>query len=146
MLLTLTTTHNPATDLGYLLHKNPTKLHSFELSFGKAHVFYPEATSERCTAALLLDVDPVFFNDAVPVAGAVEAVEAFSPYVEARLAEGVPLHAMTRHLLGLFNGFPGARGWRRHLAVEAVKPGADTRVLRAALQHVDRPRGIRAAA
>src|SRR5712692_8050494 len=59
MLLTLTTTHNPATDLGYLLHKNPTNLHSFDLSFGKAHVFYPEATSERCTVALLLDVDPV---------------------------------------------------------------------------------------
>src|SRR6266513_2469122 len=59
MLLTLTTTHNPATDLGYLLHKNPAKLHSFELSFGKAHIFYPEATTERCTAALLLDVDPV---------------------------------------------------------------------------------------
>jgi len=45
--------------LGYLLHKNPAKLHSFEMSFGKAYVFYPEATSERCTAALLLDVDPV---------------------------------------------------------------------------------------
>ena len=59
MLLTLTTTHKPATDLGYLLHKNPSKLHSLELSFGKAHVFYPEATEERCTAALLLDVDPV---------------------------------------------------------------------------------------
>jgi 3' terminal RNA ribose 2'-O-methyltransferase Hen1 len=59
MLLTLTTTHDPATDLGYLLHKNPAKLQSFELSFGKAHVFYPEATAERCTAALLLDVDPV---------------------------------------------------------------------------------------
>src|SRR5262252_4564718 len=59
MLLTITTTYQPATDLGYLLHKNPAKLHSFELSFGKAHVFYPEATAERCTAALLLDVDPV---------------------------------------------------------------------------------------
>lgn len=59
MLLTLTTTHNPATDLGYLLHNNPAKLHSFELSFGKAHVFYPEATSEKCTATLWLDVDPV---------------------------------------------------------------------------------------
>jgi tRNA-dihydrouridine synthase A len=81
----------------------------------------------------------------VPIAGAA-AVGAFIPYVEARLAEGVPLHAMTRHLLGLFNGFPGARAWRRHLAVEAVKPGADTRVLRAALQHVDRPCGIGAAA
>jgi 3' terminal RNA ribose 2'-O-methyltransferase Hen1 len=59
MLLTIATTHNPATDLGYLLHKNPAKLQEFELSFGKAHVFYPEATAERCTAALLLDVDPV---------------------------------------------------------------------------------------
>jgi hypothetical protein len=59
MLLTITTTHNPATDLGYLLHKNPERMHSFELSFGKAHLFYPEATPERCTAALLLDVDPV---------------------------------------------------------------------------------------
>jgi 3' terminal RNA ribose 2'-O-methyltransferase Hen1 len=59
MLLAITTTHRPATDLGYLLHKNPAKLHSFELSFGKAYVFYPEATLERCTAALLLDVDPV---------------------------------------------------------------------------------------
>jgi tRNA-dihydrouridine synthase A len=96
--------------------------------------------------ALLLDVDPVFFNEAAPFAGAVEAVRAFIPYVEARLAEGVPLHAMTRHLLGLFNGFPGARGWRRHLAAEAVKPGADTRVLHAALRHVDRPCGIGAAA
>ena len=59
MLLTITTTHNPATDLGYLLHKNPERMHSFELSFGKAHLFYPEATPERCTVALLLDVDPV---------------------------------------------------------------------------------------
>jgi 3' terminal RNA ribose 2'-O-methyltransferase Hen1 len=59
MLLTISTTHQPATDLGYLLHKNPDKVHSFEMSFGKAHLFYPEATAERCTAALLLDVDPV---------------------------------------------------------------------------------------
>src|SRR5262252_3136782 len=59
MLLTITTTHQPATDLGYLLHKNPAKLHSFDLSFGKAHIFYPEASAECCTAALLLDVDTV---------------------------------------------------------------------------------------
>ena len=59
MLLTITTTHQPATDLGYLLHKNPARLHSFALPFGEAHVFYPEATTARCTAALLLDVDPV---------------------------------------------------------------------------------------
>src|SRR3982750_445997 len=59
MLLTLTTTHQPATELGYLLHKHPDRLQSFELSFGKAHVFYPEASEERCTAALLLEVDPI---------------------------------------------------------------------------------------
>src|SRR5215218_5394409 len=59
MLLTLTTTHTPASDLGFLLHKNPAKVQSFALAFGQAHVFYPEATEERCTAALLLDISPV---------------------------------------------------------------------------------------
>lgn len=59
MLLTITSTATPATDLGRLLRKHPGRAHSFDLSFGKAHVFYPEATDERCTAALLLDVDPV---------------------------------------------------------------------------------------
>ncbi|MDH5506754.1 MAG: 3' terminal RNA ribose 2'-O-methyltransferase Hen1 [Anaerolineae bacterium] len=59
MLLTITTTHSPASDLGYLLHKNPANLQTFELSFGKAHVFYPEVSEARCTVALLLDVDPV---------------------------------------------------------------------------------------
>ncbi|AMJ66356.1 3' terminal RNA ribose 2'-O-methyltransferase Hen1 [Hymenobacter sp. PAMC 26628] len=59
MLLTITTTYQPATDLGYLLHKNPARLQSVEVAGGLAHVFYPEATAERCTAALLLDLDPV---------------------------------------------------------------------------------------
>ncbi len=59
MYLTITTTHEPATDLGYLLHKRPGKLHSVSLSFGQAHVFYPEASEQRCTAALLIEVDPV---------------------------------------------------------------------------------------
>ena len=59
MLLTITTTYQPATDLGYLLHKHPLRVQSFALSFGQAHVFYPETSVERCTAALLLDVDPV---------------------------------------------------------------------------------------
>jgi 3' terminal RNA ribose 2'-O-methyltransferase Hen1 len=59
MLLTITTTHRPATDLGFLLRKNPARMHSFEQSFGRAHVFYPEANEERCTAALLLEVDAV---------------------------------------------------------------------------------------
>jgi 3' terminal RNA ribose 2'-O-methyltransferase Hen1 len=59
MLLTLTLTHTPATDLGFLLGKNPARVQSFPLSFGQAHVFYPEVSNDRCTAALLLDVDPV---------------------------------------------------------------------------------------
>lgn len=59
MLLTIATTHRPATDLGFLLHKRPDRFQSFELSFGKAHVFYPEACEDRCTACLMLDVDPV---------------------------------------------------------------------------------------
>ena len=59
MLLTITTTYQPATDLGFLLHKHPSHAQSFSLSFGQAHVFYPEADNERCTAALLLDIDPV---------------------------------------------------------------------------------------
>jgi 3' terminal RNA ribose 2'-O-methyltransferase Hen1 len=59
MLLTITTTHAPATDLGFLLHKNPGRSQSFELAFGNARVFYPEADSDRCKAALLLEVDPI---------------------------------------------------------------------------------------
>ena len=59
MLLTIRTTERPATDLGYLLHKNPARSQVFPLAFGNAHVFYPEATEEACTAALLLDIDPL---------------------------------------------------------------------------------------
>jgi 3' terminal RNA ribose 2'-O-methyltransferase Hen1 len=59
MLLTLTLTRPPATDLGFLLHKHPERIQRFSLPFGAAHVFYPEAGDERCTAALLLDIDPV---------------------------------------------------------------------------------------
>lgn len=59
MLLTITTKHHPATDLSFLLHKHPARLQTFGQNFGQVHVFYPEATDERCTAALLLDVDAV---------------------------------------------------------------------------------------
>src|SRR6202789_910132 len=59
MLLTVSTTHQPATDLGYLLHKNPARLQTEELSFGKAYVFYPDAPATLCTAALLVEIDPV---------------------------------------------------------------------------------------
>jgi tRNA-dihydrouridine synthase A len=87
--------------------------------------------------ALLLNVDPLLFGQAAPVGTAAAAIEVFTPYVEAQLAEGVPLHALTRHLLGFFNGLPGARAWRRHLATEAVKPGAGVHTLRRAMAHVE---------
>jgi 3' terminal RNA ribose 2'-O-methyltransferase Hen1 len=59
MLLTIRTTHQPATDLGFLLHKHPQHVHTREFPFGTATVFYPEATEEACSASVLLDVDPV---------------------------------------------------------------------------------------
>lgn len=59
VLLTVTTTHQPATDLGFLLHKHPDRVQTFAVPFGQVHVFYPESTQERCTAALVLDIDPV---------------------------------------------------------------------------------------
>ena len=86
--------------------------------------------------ALLLEVDSRLFGAAETPLSRVEALESYLSYVAARLAEGVPLHAMTRHMLGLFNGLPGARAWRRHLATEGVKPGAGLAVIRDALRHV----------
>jgi 3' terminal RNA ribose 2'-O-methyltransferase Hen1 len=59
MLLKISSMAPQATDLGFLLHKNPANLHEVEMPFGKAFVFYTEATSERCTACLLLEIDPV---------------------------------------------------------------------------------------
>ncbi len=59
MLLTITYSGQRATDLGYLLHKNPSRIHTTELAFGNAHVFYPEATADRCTAALTMEIDPI---------------------------------------------------------------------------------------
>jgi 3' terminal RNA ribose 2'-O-methyltransferase Hen1 len=59
MILTITYAGENATDLGYLLHKSPFRVHSFEQPFGKTYVFYPEATAERCTAALVLEIDSI---------------------------------------------------------------------------------------
>jgi tRNA-dihydrouridine synthase A len=87
---------------------------------------------------LLLRVDPEIFGESAPVVDAHAAVEAYMPYIEARLAEGVRLANITRHMLGLFAGRPGARAFRRKLATDAVKPGAGVDVLRAAVAEVDR--------
>ncbi|HEY8567144.1 MAG TPA: tRNA dihydrouridine(20/20a) synthase DusA [Beijerinckiaceae bacterium] len=88
---------------------------------------------------LLLSVDSELFGETPPQTDAFAALQAFEPYIAARLAEGVRLSSMTRHLLGLFAGRPGARAYRRHLATEAVRPGAGLDTLRAAVALVARP-------
>lgn len=59
VFLSIATTHQPATDLGYLLHKNPVRVHDLDLAVGRAVMLYPEATAQRCEFAIILDVDPV---------------------------------------------------------------------------------------
>lgn len=86
---------------------------------------------------VLAEADRRLFGVATPVPTRHEIVEAFIPYVECRLGEGVPLNAMTRHILGLFQGERGARAWRRHLSENAHKPGADVSVLVDALSKID---------
>jgi tRNA-dihydrouridine synthase A len=81
----------------------------------------------------LIDVDPLVFDAAPPVASARLAAEALIPYVERETAAGVRAHAILRHAVGLFHAVPGARAFRRHLSVAAVKPGAGAEVLRDAL-------------
>jgi tRNA-dihydrouridine synthase A len=81
----------------------------------------------------LMAVDPALFGEPARFAGTKAAAEAFIPYIEGELAAGTRLHAMTRHILGLFRGVPGARAFRRHLATQAVKPAAGVDVLREAL-------------
>lgn len=87
---------------------------------------------------LLLRVDADLFGEAAPVADAHAAVEAYFPYIESQLAQGVRLHSMTRHMLGLFAGRNGARAYRRRLATEGVRLDAGVAVLRAAIAEVDR--------
>jgi tRNA-dihydrouridine synthase A len=84
----------------------------------------------------LLAVDHVLFGGDAPFRSAKDAALAFVPYIERQLAAGVKLHAMTRHMLGLFRAVPGARAFRRHLSTEGVKAGADARVLTDALAMV----------
>ncbi len=86
---------------------------------------------------VLAEADRRLFGASTPVPTRHEIVEAFIPYVERRLGEGVPLNAMTRHILGLFQGERGARAWRRHLSENAHKPGAGVSVLIEALSKID---------
>jgi len=81
VLLTIRTTHSPAGDLGYLLHKHPERVQDFDLGFGRAHIFYPELGDDACTAALLLEIDPIRLVRGGPAA---QAEGLLSQYVNDR--------------------------------------------------------------
>jgi len=85
---------------------------------------------------LLADADSRFFGAPDPLGSRVEAVLRYLPYIAARRGEGVPLHAMTRHILGLFNGLRGARQWRRYISENACRDGAGPEAVEAALAFV----------
>jgi tRNA-dihydrouridine synthase A len=87
----------------------------------------------------LAEVDRRFFGDTRSVPSRHRIMAAFLPYVERQLARGVPLNAMTRHILGLFQGRPGARAWRRYLSEQAHRRGAGVEVIEAALRQVPEP-------
>ena len=82
---------------------------------------------------VLAEADQLVFGEPSAAKSREQVIADFLPYVERQLTEGVQLKSITRHMLGLFNGLPGARAWRRHLAEEAHKPGAGPAVIEAAL-------------
>jgi tRNA-dihydrouridine synthase A len=85
----------------------------------------------------LLAADPELFGEAAPHATMKNVFEAMMPYIEEQLAQGTRLHSITRHFVGAFHGVPGARAFRRHLAENGVRPGADANVLRDAMALVE---------
>jgi tRNA-dihydrouridine synthase A len=88
--------------------------------------------------ACLIAIDPELFGEPAPVADAFEAIEAYAPYIAEALAGGTRLHSLTRHMLGLFNGRPGARAYRRHLATHGMRAEAGLATLREAVSLVSR--------
>jgi len=84
----------------------------------------------------LLGVDPLLFGEPAPFDTPKAAALALMPYIEREISKGARLHSITRHVLGLFHAVPGARAFRRHLATQAVKPGAGAAVMADALAHV----------
>ncbi|MGI4886881.1 MAG: 3' terminal RNA ribose 2'-O-methyltransferase Hen1 [Janthinobacterium lividum] len=131
MLLTITTTYQPATDLGYLLHKNPARLQSVEVAGGQAHVFYPEATAERCTAALLLDLDPVGLVRGRGGSGEGFALEQYvndRPYVASSFLSGALSKAFGTAMNGTCKDRPSLPAQALPLAVTVAvvsAPGPD---------------------
>jgi tRNA-dihydrouridine synthase A len=85
---------------------------------------------------ILAEADPRLFGKAAPHPDRQAVLQAFLPFVERELKDGVPLGRISRHILGLFHGVPGARAWRRYLAEHAYRSGAGTEVLRRAAERV----------
>ena len=126
MLLTISTTHQPATDLGYLLHKHPDKLQTFDLSFGKAHVYYPEATVERCTAALQLEIDPIGLVRGIKSRGKQRSLQHYvndRPYVASSFLS-VAINKVFR------SAFAGRGGGKQELAATRMPLEATVHCLR----------------
>jgi 3' terminal RNA ribose 2'-O-methyltransferase Hen1 len=141
MLLTVTTTHRPATDLGFLLHKHPDRVQAFPVPFGEAHVFYPEAGEERCTAALLLDIDPV---------GLVRRGRGVSSFALAEYVNDRPYVASSFLSVALVNVFKSAmagtcKGYEElaasAIALEAALPAVPARGGEALVRRLFEPLG-----
>jgi len=95
---------------------------------------------------LLAGVDRRLYGEPGPEPDTFTVLAAYLDYAQSQLARGVPLQALTRHLLGLFQGVPGAKAWRRHISENAHRPGADLDVVRQAATHLRPPAGGLAAA
>lgn len=130
MILTISTTRQPATDLGYLLQKHPDKVQTFEVPGGKAHVFYPEATENRTTAALLLDIDPVGLVRRDTRSGGDFALEAYvndRPYATSSWMSTAIAGVFTSAMNGNCRDYPDmpAEAWPFvvHIPVVSVRGG-----------------------
>jgi tRNA-dihydrouridine synthase A len=94
------------------------------------------------TPGILLAADPEIFGVDAPASNERDAVRRYLPYMDARLREGVPLHAMTRHMLGLFSGQKGAKTWRRILSTDVHAPGAGVEVVHSALRAIEEHKAV----
>ena len=130
MLLTITTTYQPATDLGYLLHKLPDRVQTFRLNFGQVHIFYPEASVQCCTVALLLDIDPVHLVRDRDKSVALEQYVNDRPYVASSFLSVALSEVFGTALNGHCKARPElvdkALPLKAHLAVVPCRSGVET--------------------
>ena len=89
---------------------------------------------------LLAQADSTIFDDEYSILSRHDVIRTMLPYIEQRMSQGCPIKSITRHLLGIFQGQPGARAWRRHLSENAHLKGADLTVVEKALSLVPEPR------